>query len=210
MCLIGIFGGTFDPVHRAHIQVARDVYAALALDHVRLIPCHRSPLRDSPVVNDAQRLHMLRLATQGIAGLVVDARELNADSASYSVDTLHSLKQEFPQDHLCMIIGGDAFLQFTQWHRWQQILQLAHIIIAQRPGYTLQPGAVETRLLEELRVSDVTGLHASEAGRIYVCGVTQLEISATQLRATLARGDTPITDIDPGVKQYIQQSGLYQ
>jgi len=210
MKLIGVYGGTFDPVHRAHVQIAREILQHAGLDHVRMIPCYQSPFRDRPQSSDAARLAMLHLATDADAELVIDERELSRQDTSFTVDTLKELKQEYPEDILCLIVGDDAFAAFTRWHNWQEILQLAHVLIARRPGYADHIDAEEQHLMDENSVDDAQQLTSQSAGLIHLCPVTQLPISATAVRTALAQGEPINTDLDENVKHYIEENGLYQ
>ena len=153
---------------------------------------------------------MLQIATQGQDGLVVDPRELLRDGPSYSIDTLAALRKEFPEAALCLVIGEDAYASFTQWHNWQGILDLAHIIIATRPGYVVDTGTDEKKLLEQRLVENSDDLSGQQAGCIYRLPVTALEISATQIRAQIAIDNSPRYLLPDTVLNYIHEHGLYQ
>lgn len=132
--MIGILGGTFDPVHYGHLRTALDVQEALGLNEIRLIPLRDPPHRSAPLAPASQRLALLRAAIKDNPGFAVDSRELERSGKSYSVDTLHSLKQEQPERVLCLLLGSDAFDGFPEWHEPERILQLAHLVVMQRPG----------------------------------------------------------------------------
>lgn len=131
---IGIFGGMFDPIHYGHLRTAFELLQSLDLEEVRFIPCGDPPHRADTFADAAFRLHMVRLATMAEPGFTVDDRELRRQGPSYSVDTLASLRGEFPGRSLCLITGMDAFLGLPGWHRWDEILDFAHIVVAHRPG----------------------------------------------------------------------------
>ncbi|HCC82882.1 MAG TPA: nicotinate-nucleotide adenylyltransferase, partial [Methylophaga sp.] len=134
---IGILGGTFDPVHFGHLRSALEVCQQLELNHVRLIPCAIPPHRQPTMASaDARRL-MLEIAVKYVPQLTVDDRELHREGPSFSVDTLLSLREQFVNNPLFLILGTDAFRNISSWSRWQQILQLAHIVVVQRPDETL-------------------------------------------------------------------------
>ncbi len=141
--MIGIFGGTFDPVHFGHLRSALEVKDIFGLDEVRLIPCAMPPHRESPAVTAAMRLQMLALAIKNQPGLTIDTRELDRyqlqQTPSYMVDTLESLRQEFSNETLLLFIGTDAFEHLTGWHQWQQLFDYAHIVVLTRPGFAIQP-----------------------------------------------------------------------
>ncbi|PPD32864.1 MAG: nicotinic acid mononucleotide adenylyltransferase, partial [Methylomonas sp.] len=127
--MIGIFGGTFDPVHYGHLRSALEVKELFGLDEVRLIPCYQPPHRDQPKASATMRLQMLQQAINHEPGLVVDSRELNRAGPSYMVDTLKSLREEFSEQTLLLFIGSDAFENLTSWHRWQQLFDYAHLVV---------------------------------------------------------------------------------
>ena len=132
---MGIFGGTFDPIHYAHLRTAFELQQALRLKEIRFLPAGNPPHRDQPVADAQLRLKMVELATAGQAGFVVDDREVRKEGPSYSVETLGELRHEYPDRSLCLIVGMDAFLSLPKWHQWQELLQLAHLVVAHRPGW---------------------------------------------------------------------------
>ena len=134
MSPMGVFGGTFDPIHYGHLRTAFEMLQALRFDEVRFMPCGNPPHRDTPHADPALRLEMVRVATAGQHGFVVDDRELQREGPSYSVDTLSQLRTEFPLRPMGLIIGMDAFLGLPKWYHWREILQLAHIVVAHRPA----------------------------------------------------------------------------
>lgn len=211
MTSIGILGGTFDPIHCGHLRIALDALQRLDLQEVRLMPCWQSPLRDRPYATGEQRLTMLEAAIAGEPGLVADSRELQREGPSFSVDTLQSLREEYPDDALSLIVGMDAFIHFAQWKDWRQIFALAHIVVVQRPGSELQfTGAALQQEFEQRHCQQASELAAEKAGRIFLLEATRLEISATRIRALVAAGKSARYFLPDTVWQYIQQHGLYQ
>ncbi|WP_126453264.1 nicotinate-nucleotide adenylyltransferase [Sulfuriflexus mobilis] len=208
---IGILGGTFDPVHCGHLRIALDALQQLGLQEVRLLPCRQSPLRDAPRVTAGQRLAMLEAAIAGEPGLVADGRELQREGPSFSVDTLRTLRADYPDTPLCLIVGMDAFIGFAQWKDWRQIFALAHIVVVQRPGSALQfHDAGLQQEFEQRRCQQATELAGDYAGKIFLLEATYLDISATQIRALVAAGNSARYLLPDAVWQYIQQHGLYQ
>jgi len=131
---IGILGGTFDPVHIGHLRGALEVAEMFGLDELRLIPNARPPHRDTPNCSAQDRLAMVRLAVQDLPPLCVDARELERDKPSYTIDTLMSLRAELAaDDQLLLVVGWDAFCGLPTWHRWEELLDYCHILVLQRP-----------------------------------------------------------------------------
>lgn len=188
MRAIGVFGGTFDPIHYGHLRPALDVAEALNLAEVRFIPSGHPPHRGRPVAPRALRLEMVKAAIAGEPRFVLDEREIHSDAPSYSVTTLESLRRELPERPLALIVGMDAFLGLTGWHRWRELLDLAHLVVAHRPGWHLQAEGELSTLVAARQTHDPRALHAAPAGNIYLQAVTQLEISSTAIRALVAAG----------------------
>jgi nicotinate-nucleotide adenylyltransferase len=207
--MIGVFGGTFDPIHFGHLRTALDVLQAVGLAEVRFIPLHGAVHRDQPETPAAQRLEMVRLATRQQAGFVVDDREIARAGDSYTVDTLTSLRQEQPDRSLCLLLGMDAFNGFLDWHCPDQILRLAHLVVMQRPGEEGPKDAVVKALLAEHRASTPTQLRTRDCGLILQQPVTQLEISASKIRRLIAQGRTPRYLLPESVLQLIENRYLY-
>ena len=130
--MIGVFGGTFNPIHSAHIRLALEVQQLLELDHVRMIPCGIPAHRDQPDVSPEVRMSLLVTATKEHPELVVDDLEIKRPGPSYMVDTLQSLKVTHPES-LCLILGVDAYNNFDSWQEWRSILDLTHLVVMRRP-----------------------------------------------------------------------------
>ncbi len=205
---IGLLGGTFDPIHFGHLRAALEVEEKLGLAHIRLIPSARPPHRDAPHASPQQRLMMLHLAMKNTDRFVVDDRELQRDGPSYSVDTLLSLRDDFPENPLYLLLGTDAFLGIQTWYKWQSLLELAHIVVVRRPDETIEmPKDLNTWYQAHLAISD--DAHAL-SGKIWPIEVTQLAISATAIRALISKGQSPQFLIPDPVIQLINQLGLYR
>ncbi|MDA3869608.1 MAG: nicotinate-nucleotide adenylyltransferase [Gammaproteobacteria bacterium] len=185
--LLGILGGTFDPVHFGHLRTALDVMQALDLEQVRFLPNSVPPHREQPWLDVTTRKQLLEIAVQDMPGFELDCRELDREGKSYMVDTLTSLRADFPGHHLCLILGMDAFAGLHQWHQWQRILEFCHIVVIARPGFDW-PTAPELQALERHRTDDAGELKRAEAGRILLQSVTQLDISASNIRKQLQAG----------------------
>lgn len=208
--MIGILGGTFDPVHFGHLRPALDMQQALGLDEVRLLPCRVPPHRDRPAATPEQRLTMLRLAVHGERMLGIDERELRREGPSYMVDTMRSLREEFGSRPIVLILGMDAFLGLDRWHRWRELADLCHFAVAMRPGWQEPEGGELAALVRERRVDEPSLLRTAPVGRIVFRPVTQLEISASRIRALLAAGKSPRYLLPAAVLEYIRAVGLYQ
>jgi nicotinate-nucleotide adenylyltransferase len=206
---IGIFGGTFDPIHYGHLRSALELQAALNLAEVRLIPCYQPVHRKHPIASPAQRLEMARCAIESESALTVDDREILRKGPSYTIDTLIDLHKKMPKTPLCLIIGIDAFLNFPSWHRWEEILDLAHLIVAHRPHYEIPKTGIVADLLKNRLKSTPSVLQESLAGHILLHPVTALDISATDIRKQIASGQNPRFLLPDSVLKYIQMHKTY-
>ncbi len=192
---IGVLGGTFDPVHYGHLRPALELSEALELDVMTLIPNHWPVHRGETQATTQQRLAMLDLAVEGTA-LRVDDREARRDQPSYTVDTLQAMHDENPDSSLIFCMGEDAFNGFASWHRWERILELANIVVMERPDTQLSEWALQ--LIEQ------------RSGIIERRPVTQLSISATDIRRRILHGLSIRYLVPEPVKEYITHNNLYQ
>lgn len=206
---IGVFGGMFDPIHYGHLRTAFELLHGLGLDEMRFVPCGDPPHRDAPVSSAQLRLRMVEAAVDGRAGFVADARELERAGPSYTFDTLTSLRGEMPDDALCLIVGMDAFLSLPSWHRAGELFELAHVVVAHRPGWEAPRDGEVGRLLARHGTSDASALGESPAGRIHVEPVTQLEVSSSELRKSIRAGLQPTFLMPDSVGDIIRESGCY-
>ena len=207
---VGIFGGTFDPIHYGHLRTAFELLQALDFETVRFVPCGDPPHRGVTFAPAELRLKMVQLATRGEPGFIVDDRELRRDGPSYSIDTLQSFRAEFPDRSLCLITGMDAFLGLPTWHRWDEILDYAHIIVAHRPGWKAPDIGVLGELIMEHGTHRVDELHAAKSGLVHIHAVTQLEIASTEIRDLVAAGRDPRFLMPDDVRDAILDMGLYK
>ncbi|WP_460054095.1 nicotinate-nucleotide adenylyltransferase [Pseudomonas sp. S2_D06] len=207
---IGVLGGTFDPVHIGHLRGALEVAETLALDELRLTPSARPPHRDKPQVSAKDRLAMVECAVAGVAPLVVDARELQRDKPSYTIDTLELMRAELAEsDQVFLLLGWDAFCGLPTWHRWEELLQHCHILVLQRPDADSEPPDALRNLLAARSVSDPLALKGP-SGQIAFVWQTPLAVSATQIRQLLASGKSVRFLVPDAVLAYIDAHGLYR
>jgi nicotinate-nucleotide adenylyltransferase len=206
---MGIFGGTFDPIHYGHLRTAFELLETLRLPEMRFMPAGNPPHRERTIAGNALRLEMVRAATAGQPGFTVDDREMHKTGPSYSVETLAELRAEFPARPLCLIVGMDAFLGLPKWHQWRELMSLAHLVVAHRPGWRAPTMGPLGELLVDCGTGAVLDLHQSVAGRIYIHAVTQLEISSTDVRALIYAGRDPRYLMPDGVRRIIVESGCY-
>lgn len=207
---VGLLGGTFDPIHFGHLRSAVEVREYLVLDELRLIPNATPPHRDSPGASAQQRLEMVCLATASDASLLVDDCELQRDRPSYTVDTLESLRAELGAEAtLFLIVGWDAFSGLPGWHRWEEILQLASLVVLQRPEQDQELPEVLKDLLAARSVGDASAMQATH-GEILCLAQTPLAISATHIRSLIQAGRSPRFLLPDSVLGYIETKGLYR
>ncbi len=205
--MIGIFGGTFDPVHYGHLRAVIEVREIFGLDEVRLVPNKIPPHRSQPSTIAKMRLDMLRLATESLPGLVIDTRELDREGPSYMVDTLRSLRGDVPERTLLLCIGVDAFNGLTSWHRWPELFEHAHLVVMTRPGYLIQ---LQNEFLRVRQVFDKTELTRHRAGKLWFQPITELDISASAIRKMIAENRDPRFLLPGAVIDYIHRHHLYQ
>ena len=209
--LAGLYGGTFDPIHQGHLAPVEQIAAQIGLEQVVLMPCHIPPHRQSPAVDSTHRLAMVKLAAEAYPRFRVSDWEITRQAPSYTVDTLHHLCQTWPDKHWYVFIGMDSLLSFHRWHRYQDILTMANLVVALRPGAVIEAADAEiTRLLAEHRVVGIDALKHSKAGAIYLAENELQDVSATELRQQLQTGNTSHPMLNADVSRYIAHHGLYQ
>jgi nicotinate-nucleotide adenylyltransferase len=152
---------------------------------------------------------MVRAAVAGQPGFTVDDREIRRSGLSYSIDTLTELRRDYPQRSLCLLLGMDAFLGVPNWHRWSEIFDLCHVVVAHRPGWKAPITGPLGEVMVDRGTGSVRDLHTSTAGRIYVRAVTQLEIASTDLRALIMSGQDLRYLVPDAVRDLIASSGCY-
>lgn len=206
---MGIFGGTFDPIHYGHLRSAFELLEVLELSEVRFLPAGNPPHRDATHADASMRVAMVRAAIDGEPRFLLDDRELRREGPSYSVDTLLDLRAEYAHRSLCLIIGMDAFLGLPQWHEWREILQLAHLVVAHRPGWRAPESGALGELLADRGTGRIGDLHESRAGRVYIRAVTQLEISSSAIRELIRAGRAPRYLVPDPVCRLLAESGCY-
>lgn len=211
---LGIFGGTFDPVHFGHLRLAEEAIGQLGLAGVRWLPAGQPAHRGTPQVTARQRLDMVLRSTAGNARFSVDAGEVEAAAPSYTVPTLERLRGELgPTRPLVLLVGADAFAGLAGWHRWTELFDLAHLAVSHRPGFPVDADGLPEALAGEFRARRLAapdGLKAAPAGGIVTFAMTQLAISATQIRQLLAAGQSARYLLPDAVLDYISLHQLYK
>jgi len=210
---LGIFGGTFDPVHVGHLRLAEEAREQLGLASVLWVPAGQPPHRGGPVVAASERLAMVKAATAENPAFAVDPAEVLSAQPSYTVPTLERLRGEQGGGRpLVLLLGADAFAGLPGWHRWRDLWALAHVAVAHRPGFPIEPASLPPALAAEFfqrRCDDPSTLASSAAGSIVSFAMTQLAVSATQIRQLLANGKSTRYLLPEAVIAYIQQHQLY-
>jgi len=201
--LLGLLGGTFDPVHNGHLAIARDVRDALDLSGVRLIINALPPHREPPEASVEARLGMLEAALADGDDLTIDTRELDRTGPSFSIWTLRSLRREFPRASLCWIVGVDAWRGIRSWYHWHELSSLAHLVVVTRPGFDLD------RSDERWLTRDAGVLARRCAGGRVLHRGPDVDVSASGVRRRLAAGGDVSELVPPPVLEYIRRRHLY-
>lgn len=214
---IGILGGTFDPIHNGHLRIAQEALEQCDLAQVRFVPCGTPPHRPTPVASAKTRWEMVRLALNGHSDFLVDVREVFRTDPCYTVDTLAGLRAELgAQQPVCLILGGDAFLQLHTWREWKRLFELAHIVVLQRAGGPPLGNAMlnaDPALQAEYQARLAPGagaLHETPNGVIFVADMPALEISSTDIRRRCADGKNARYLAPESVVNYINTNQLYR
>lgn len=207
---IGIFGGTFDPVHYGHLRAATEAQELLPLDHFHLLPAGSPPHRSRTFASAEHRLAMLALATDGYPELVVDDREVRRGGESYMVDTLAEIRRETSGSPLVLMVGQDAVNKLDSWHQWRRLFDLAHLVVMRRPKSRHEYSGALFEVLQPRLIDDPELLTRKPAGYVLPLEITQLEISSTGIRNLIASGRSPRFLLPEAVIGYIHDHGLYQ
>ncbi|WNC71248.1 nicotinate-nucleotide adenylyltransferase [Thalassotalea psychrophila] len=205
---IGIFGGTFDPIHLGHIKPSEDIAKQLDLSQVLLLPAHIPPHKQSTFASTKQRKEMVELACEEHALFTLDARELNRHTKSYTIDSIKELKQQYPNAKLYFFIGTDSLISLPSWHQIQELLTLCHFVVGTRPGYcvsNLNDESIRTRITD-----DISLVKQQSAGRILLLETCQVDISSTLIREKLNNKENCSEFLPNKVSQFIEHNKLYR
>ncbi|WP_340609198.1 nicotinate-nucleotide adenylyltransferase [Xenorhabdus bharatensis] len=206
-----LFGGTFDPIHYGHLRPVEALAKLAGLKQVILLPNHVPPHRPQPEATAQQRLEMVRLAVQDNPLFTVDTRELQRETPSYTVDTLKSFREEVgEQCPLAFIIGQDSLQSIHTWHRWSELLDICHLLVCSRPGYSRQLSTPEMQeWLEQHKIDTPAPLSHKSHGYIYLAETPLLDISATDIRRRHQQGLNCDDLLPPLIQNYIDSQQLY-
>lgn len=206
---IGLFGGMFDPIHYGHLRTAHELHEFLSLERVVFLPAGDPPHRGTPLADAATRLAMVRAATEEDPRFAVDDRELRRPGPSYTILTLEEMRAERGSQPIVLIMGMDAYAGIGRWHRAEELVDLAHVVVALRPNAELPAEGLGARLLRERRCADPAQLAASPAGRVLVSDNTQLDLSSSAVRAVIAAGRDPRYLMPEAARRIILATGSY-
>jgi nicotinate-nucleotide adenylyltransferase len=208
--LIGLFGGTFDPIHRGHLQIAQELIDTLPLKAIHFIPNKSPTYRDKPEASADHRLAMAQIATAKNPQFIVNDIEMKRTGPTYTIDTITRIHQETPDQPFCLILGNDAFSIMNTWHGWGKIPELVHLIIINRPGITLPNLPWMHDLLEKRNTDNIQNLSSQPGGYVFQHTIKPIAMSATKIRQQLNAGTDLSDQLTPEVISYIRQHHLYQ
>ena len=208
---VAVFGGTFNPVHYGHLRSAIELVEHLQLHHLDLMPCAQPVHREQPGCSAEHRAAMVELAVAGESRLGCDRRELEREGLSYSYDSLVDIRQDIgPRRGLCLVMGCDALQNIATWHRWRELLDIAHVIVIARPGWALPDEGVVAQWLQAHRCDAPAQLHLQASGLVHIEELRPLAISSTEIRSLLQLGQSVRYLLPEPVLDYIDQHGLYR
>lgn len=191
---IALFGGTFDPIHNGHIQTSLRIQSTFNFDSYLFLPCKTPTMKPPAYASNQQRVEMIQLAIKPYNEFTLDLREMNRDTPSYMVDTLTSLKEEFPSDVITLILGYDAFLSLPKWHEWEKVVSMAQLLVMNRSSSSSKEIPDTLQNLSSVRFFD--------AG--------DYDVSSRQIRGELQQGIDVASKLPKAVYDYIKAKELYR
>lgn len=206
---IALMGGTFDPIHYGHLRCAEEVRVKLGLETLFLLPAGKPVHRATPQASNEQRLEMLKLAQTEFPGLAIDRRELDREGPSYMVDTLQEIRNQSPEKPLLLLIGQDSANELNSWHRWQELFELAHLVILSRPGSNMAYRPELEKQINKRLVDEPEVLITQKTGFVLHFRVTAIDICATTIKSMIRLGRSPHAMLPEQVMAYIRENGLY-
>jgi len=206
---LALFGGTFDPVHYGHLRCADEARQKLGLENLYLLPSGTPAHRDEPRATANQRLDMLLLAQGEFPSLAIDERELLRSGPSYMVDTLQELRAENAGRSVLLLIGQDAANRLHTWYRWEELFELANLVILTRPNEIEEYRHDLANKISKRLVTSVPELVNSEANNVLQLQVSPIDISATTIQSMMRLGRSPKSMIPDAILEYIDENALY-
>lgn len=213
---IGLFGGTFNPIHSGHLRAADIVQKRLLLDKILFIPSYIPPHKNAvDVASPAHRLKMVEIALRSYPHFSPSSIEVDAEERSYSVITLGKIRELYPNAHVFFILGIDAFLEIDTWKDYDQVLEQCFFVVISRPGFRLKDAetavqGVYREKMHELSVSDTLKDDTLLTRKIFLVSIDALDVSSTNIRQKLRKGESITTLVPEEVEAYIQKERLYQ
>lgn len=207
---VGVFGGTFNPVHYGHLRSALELAERLEFAQLRMMPCALPVHRDQPDCAAEHRAAMVELAVSDEPKLCCDPRELQRQGPSYTIDSLAEIRAELGVSRsICLVMGLDALLKLDTWHRWQELLGVAHIVAIARPGWKLPVSGIVADWIGRHRAAGPETLRREPNGSLLVEELRPLAISSTEIRGILRAGNSARYLLPESVLNYIEQHQLY-
>ena len=206
--MIGIFGGTFDPIHNGHVNIIEDLLSLVELDELIIIP-NGNPPHKKKRIEESLKLAMTKMALEHIPGVVIDSRELNKKEPSYAYETLLDLKKEHPQDELLWIMGSDSFLDIESWYSYKKFIKEVNILVLQRPNYFLNKKNGLTDPITE-RSNFTKEDFSNDPNQVYLLKIKPIEITSTHIRQMIYSDKDVASFIDPNVNAFIKENNLYK
>ena len=207
--MIALFGGTFDPVHSGHLNMARNCVAQLSLTQLHFLPCALPVHKAAPGITEQHRLAMLSLAIQNNPHFSLDTRELQREGPSYSLLSIQECRAENPDTPLLFLMGMDSFNSLPSWFEWQKITSLCHIIVYQRPGEVRSSNHVLSTYLSNCEITEPTLLHSRLGGLCYFLTGAVEDVSSSEIRERLKHQQHTERFLEPKVREYIRKHNLY-
>ncbi|WP_105169004.1 nicotinate-nucleotide adenylyltransferase [Pseudoalteromonas sp. T1lg23B] len=207
--MIALFGGTFDPIHLGHINMATQCITELSLDALHFLPCAVPVHKAQPGITDTHRLAMLSLATEGNSKFRIDHRELKRQGPSYSLLSLQECRAEQPNTPLVFLMGMDSFNSLPSWFKWQEIIELCHIVVYQRPGEIQSTAAELSDYLARSLTVDSRALHHQLGGLCYFLSGQKLDAASSEIRKRIKNRENTEHLLTDKVRNYINEHLLY-
>lgn len=207
--MIGIFGGTFDPVHLGHIGLANAALGHLHLRKIIFVPLGIPPHRDMPQVSSRARVTMLRAAIKPYAQFEVSTVEVEKESPSWTVKTLSYFASRLTNETLCLLMGSDAFKPINEWYQWRSLLNYAHIVVVSRAGTKVELCDEVAEFLKKNRVASLPQRLAEEGGKILWLEADVVDVSSTRVRQTIRQGGVLKHLLPQAVENLIRENGYY-
>ncbi len=208
---IAVLGGTFDPIHLGHLELAHTLTNSFHFEKIFFIPCKQNLLKEHSPATAQERIAMIKLAINPYPNYYCDTREIDRDTPSYTIETLKSLRMQYPNHTITFTMGVDSFNTLEQWHYFEDFLKYTHLFVFPRPGYTLEIKPSVQTLLDQSRTTQIKDLHINKHGYIYLSNYPENPISSTGVRAFLKNNASSHLEnyLPESVLHYIQSRQLY-